>query len=211
MTQILRPGLFLVFFVLVICIAPCSAEFTISSVSVDPPGFQFAGTGMTINAVIDVSTGTTGNFIRENRIRLTSDLVDPRWVPVVMLDGQEIPLTAKSGDEIVISGENLSYPASRAVNLIVKQTGKVPSDRVSGENLLVIEELDAKGTVVGSAFIPMPEVPLDTPAAATPTKKPTTVKVFTPIPTDTTPESPVMSGAAVIALAGAVVVVVRRR
>jgi len=202
----------LAFFLLVICTAPCSAAFTISSVSVNPPGFQLAGTPMTVNAVIHFSSGPTGNFQKENELKLSTDLIDPHWVPVLILDSQETHMDIRSGEELTIPGDLLSYPSSQKVELVVKLTGNIPSNRISGQNLLEVKEQDSGKKVVSSAHVAMSEVPLEPlNTGTTPVKKSTTMKVFTPLATDTTPASPAGTGLAVIALAGAALLVMKRR
>jgi len=203
---------FLAVFLLFTCITPGGSAFTISSVTVAPPGFQLAGTPMTVNQVIHFYSGPTGNFPKENELLLSTDLVDPHWTPVLILDGKETRMDITSSDELTIPGSFLSYPASQQVELVVKLTGNIPSNRITGQNLVEVQERDPGKTVVSSAHIAMQEVPLETLATQTaPTKKPTTQKVFTPLGTDTTPASPAGIGMAVIALAGAALLVMKRK
>jgi hypothetical protein len=204
--------LFLAVFLLFACITPGGSAFTVSSVTVDPPGFQLAGTPMTVNTVIHFYSGPTGNFPKENELLLSTDLVDPHWVPVLILDGEETHLDVTSGEELTIPGWYLSYPPSQKVELVVELTGNIPSNRKSGEKLVEMQERDVGKTVVSSAHIAMQEVPLETLVTqTTPTKKPTTMKVFTPLATNTTPASPAGTGVAVIALGCAALLVLKRR
>ena len=204
--------LFLAVFLLFACITPGGSAFTVSSVSVDPPVFQLAGTPMTVNTVIHFYSGPTGNFPKENELLLSTDLVDPHWVPVLILDGVETHLDVTSGDELTIPGWYLSYPPSQKVELVVKLTGNIPSNRKTGENLVEMQERDAAKTVVSSAHIAMQEVPLETLSTqATLTKKPTTLKVFTPLSTDTTPASPVGTGSVILAVTGVALLVMKRQ
>lgn len=215
MKQFHQLYLFLAVFLLFAWITPWGSAFTVSSVSVDPPGFQLAGTPMTVNTVIHFYSEPTGNFPKENELQLSTDLVDPHWVPVLILDGVETHLDVTSGDELTIPGWYLSYSPSQKVELVVKLTGNIPSNRKPGENLVEMQERDSAKTVVSSAHIAMQEVPLETLSTQTtqisPTKKPTTMKVFSPLATDTTPASPAGTGMAVIALAGAALLVMKRK
>jgi|WetSurMetagenome_2_1015567.scaffolds.fasta_scaffold50834_3 hypothetical protein len=204
--------LFLAVFLLFACITPGGSAFTVSSVTVDPPGFQLAGTPMTVNTVIHFYSGPTGNFPKENELLLSTDLVDPHWVPVLILDGVETHMDVTSGDELTIPGWYLSYPPSQKVELVVKLTGNIPSNRKTGENLVEMQERDAAKTVVSSAHIAMQEVPLETQVTqTTPTKKSTTIKVFTPLATDTTPASPVGTGVVILAVTGVALFVMKRQ
>lgn len=204
--------LFLAVFLLFACVTPGGSAFSVSSVTVEPPGFQLAGTPMTVNTVIHFYSGSTGNFPKENEFLMSTDLIDPHWVPVLILDGVETHMDITSGDELIIPGEYLSYPPSQKVELVVKLTGNVPSNRKSGENLMEMQERDPARAVVSRAHIAMQEVPLETLSTQTTTvPKSTTMKVFTPLATDTTPASPAGTVPAVIALAGVALLVMRRR
>ena len=211
MTPFHRIGFFLALFLLVTCITPCVSAFTVSSVDVKPPGFQPVGTSMTVISLMNFQAAGAKTFPSDSVLQMSTDLVDPYWLPIVVLDGKETRLPIQAGRELTLSGEYLSYSPSQSVQLMVTVSGKIPSDRTSGQNIVEIQEKDSARNVVSSAHVAMPEIPLiseTTPAALT--KKPTPVKTFTPIATET-PTSPIGTEAGIIAVIGAALLVVRRR
>ena len=212
MIQSHRIRLFLVFFLLFACETSCVSAFTVSSVDVKPPGYQSAETSMTVISVINFQAAGATTFPSNSTLRMSTDLVDPYWVPIVVLDGKDTRLSIQAGEELVLPGEYLSYSPSQSVQLMVTLSGKIPSERISGQNIVEIEEKDSGKNVVSSARVAMPEIPLiplTTPTA--PTKKPTAKKTFTPIPTDTTQASSAGIGAGIFAMIGAALLVMRRR
>jgi hypothetical protein len=205
------PGTFLAFFFLLACITTGVSAFTLSSVNVNPRGEQAAGTPLTVNAVIDVPSSGTETFPSDHELLMSTDLVNPRWAPVLVLDGVETGLLQESRESITIAGYYLSYPPGQTVQVRVTLTGNLPEDVSPGRDLLNVQEQDPGKNVVKTARLDMPATPAPT-ALPVPTKKPTTKKTFTPIPVDTTtPASPAGTCAGIIAAAGAALLVRRRR
>jgi hypothetical protein len=142
---------------------------------------------------------------------MSTDLVNPYWIPVLVLDGKETHLEITAGKKMAIPGWYLSYTSSQNVQLLVTVTGNIPPNPTSIQNLLKIQEVDSAKNIVSTAHIAMPEAPVESLSTlSTPTKKPTTIKTFTPIATDT-PASPVGTGAGIIAIIGAALLGMRRR
>lgn len=196
-------------FLLLTCITPYVSAFTVSSINVNPSGDQAAGTPLTVNVVINFSSKGTETFPKASELQMSTNLVDAHWVPVLVLDGAETRLEEESGTSLTLPGWYLSYPSGQRTELIVSLTGNIPSNP-SGQNLLKIQEADSSNRVVTTAHVEMPATPVTT--RATPTKKPTTKKIFTPIPTDTpTQESPIGTGAGIIAIIGAARCVMKRK
>jgi hypothetical protein len=202
-----------VFFLLMMGITSCVSAFTLSSISVSPQGDQAAGTPMTVRSVIDFSSGGNATFPQASELQMSTDLADPYWIPVLVLDGKETRLEITAGGELVLPGWYLSYASSQNVQLVVTVTGKIPANPTIRQNLLKIQENDADKNVVSSAHVAMPEAPvIPQSAVSTPIKKPTTKKTFTPIATATsTQESPLGTGAAVLATTGAALLGMRRK
>ncbi len=213
MTPIHRLSIIPAVLFLIVCLTLPVAAFTVSSVTVDPPGNQAPETPMTVRSVIDFPrTGSNVTFPATNELQMSTDLTSPYWVPVLVLNGKEIRLEIKAGRETTVTGYYLSYPAYQDVKLMVTVTGNVPDNPVPSQNLLTIEETDADKNMVSTAHIAMPEAPFMTIATPSPTKKPTVKKTFTPIATATpTQASPAGTGAAVIAVAGAVLLGMKRK
>jgi hypothetical protein len=206
-----RP-LFLFIILLLASTTPCVSAFAVSSVDVSPAGYQAAGTPMTIRFVIEFPWSGNETFPQKNELRMSTDLAEAYWVPVLVLEGKDTRMAVQSGTSLAISGWYLSYPSYQDVQLVVTLTGKIPENPSPRRNLFKVEEVDPAKNIVSTAQLAMSEAPLIPPATtATPTKKPTTIRTFTPIPTDTTQQSPAVTGAAVIAAAGAALLVMRRK
>ena len=211
MTSIHRLSIFLAICLLFTCIPFGVSAFTVSSVTIDPPGNQAAGTAMTVRSVIDFSSSGNGTFPPASELQMSTDLSKPYWVPVLVLDGKDTHMEITAGESLTIPGLYLSYPPSQNMQLLVTVTGNIPPDPSPKQNLLQIQELDSSMNVVSTAHIAMPEapmMPLSTPSL--PTKKPTIKKTFTPIATET-PTSPGCTGAGIIAIMGAALLGMRRK
>jgi hypothetical protein len=193
-------------------IMPCVSAFTVSSVDVTPGGFQPAGTEMNVIAIMSFPAAGPTTFAKDSGLQLSTDLVDSYWVPILIVDGVETRLEIRGGGEMNLAGENLSYKPSQSVQLMVTLTGKMPSDRNSGDNFVKIQERDSAGNIVSTAQVAMPEVTLIPlpPSTAVTTKKTTTLKTFTPIPTGTTPVSAAGPVAVIGALLGVALLALRR-
>ena len=212
MNRFLKPGFFLAVFLLFSCIVPWGSAFTVSSVDVRPSGFQSAGTPMTVITVIEFPVSGKETFPSSNDLLMSTDLVDPYWVPIVVLDGQETRLEIKAGGEMIVPSWYLSYPSSQELQLMMTLTGKIPSDRHTGDTIVKIQERDAAKNIVSTASVGMPEVPLVSETTQIPpTKKPTSTKIYTPIPTDTPSASMAGAGTGIVALAGAALLVMKRK
>lgn len=213
MKQFLPPGIFLAIFLVFAGIIPCVSAFTVSTVDVTPGGFQPAGTQMNVISIMSFPAAGPTTFSPDSELQMSTDLVDSYWVPILIVDGVETRLEIRGGGEMNLAGYNLSYKPSQSVQLMVTLTGKMPSDRHSGDNFLKIQERDSAANIISTAQVAMPEVtliPLAT-SATVPTKKSTTLKTFTPIPTDTTPASAAGTGAVILALLGAALLAMRQR
>jgi hypothetical protein len=197
---------------LVIGMVPVVSAFTLTSITVTPQGNQPPGTPLTVNAVIDFPAEGGQSFSAADELRLSTDLLNPRWTPVLVLDGTETSLPDGNDASLAIAGDYLSYPASQDMRLRVKLTGTIRAYPVPGQNLLNVQETDANRRVVSSARVAMPETPVPVITGSVWTRKPTTKVVFTPIETaPPTQASPFGTGAGILALFIVALHVVRRR
>lgn len=199
--------------ILWVCLTPGVSAYTVTSL-VNPPGYQASGTTMTVTVTIDLSSALRETFPQTGELQLSTDLVNPHWAPVLILDGTQTRFPEESRGSMAISGWYLSYPPGSNEQLEVKLTGAVPANPSPRQNLVKIQEADSGSNIVSSAHIAMPEAPIATLSApvSTPTKKPTPRKIFTPIPTDTPPpESPIGTGICLLAVSMAGLVIAARR
>lgn len=205
---------FAISFLLLACMMPVSA-FTLSSVNISPRGEQAAGTPMTVSAVIDFPSSGAVTFPSDSELRLSTDLLNPRWVPVLVLDGVDTGLLPESRKSFAISGYYLSYPPGQTVQVRLILTGNLPEDVSPGRDLLSVQELDSGKNILKTARLDLPAIPATAVPAQVKTSLPkitTPKRTFTPIPTDTTtPASPQEASAGVLAIPVAALLAMRRR
>lgn len=203
-------------FLLAACMIPVVSAFTVTSVTMTPPGYQPAGTPVTVAVAINFPAAGPTTFLNSSDLLISTELVDPDWASVVVVDGKETALPLTSGAEITVPGTLLSFRPSQSVELNVTLSGKIPSDRHPGENMMKIQERDAAKKIVAGENIAMPEITLVPTSAPPVTANVTTTRTrfgTTPAlpPAATTPASPSWAGAAVIALAGAALLATMRK
>jgi hypothetical protein len=204
-------NILLAFFILLGCITTGVSGFTLSSVNVNPRGEQAAGTPLTVNAVIDIPSSGSETFPSDHELLISTDLVNPRWAPVLVLDGVETGLVQESAQSVTMSGYYLSYPPGQTVQVRVILTGNLPTDVSPGRDLLNVREQDSGKNTVKTARLDLPATPAPT-ALPVPTKIPTIKKTFTPIlPNTTTPASPGGISAMLLAVTAAALLVMGRR
>ncbi len=211
MTHFYRSRFLLASLLLLACMAPFVAAFTVSSVNVTPGGFQSAGTSMTVVSILNFPAAGATTFPPDSELLMSTDLIDPSWRAVVAVDGNETPRDVMYGREMTLPGTFLSYLPSQAVQLTVTLSGKMPSDRHPGEAFLKIQERDPAKNIVSGHQVDMPEVPLaslTTPSA--PATGSATITTSAPVPAGATPASPAWAGAAAIAMIGSALFVRNR-
>ncbi len=210
MKQLYRLIPILVFFLLFAWITPCVSALSVSSVTVDPPGDQAAGTPLTVNIGIDFPPDGTESFPSASELQLSTNLVDARWEPVLFLDGVKTELLPKTGKSLILPGWYLSYPRGQNLKLRVTLTGNLPQSLAPGQMLVKIQETDAGHSIVSTAYVEMPAAPVTT--LPTPTKRPAATTKITPIPTDTPPhKSPLGTEAAIIATMVVALLVIQKK
>ncbi len=162
MKEFHRLPFLIAFFLFFTCIMPYISAFSVSSVIINPPGYQAAGTPVTLNTVIDFSQGENETFSSSSELQLSTDLVDTHWVPLLVLDGVETHLSQKNGELMTLPGWYLSYPSTQNVQVKVKLTGNFPANPSPGLNFLKIQETDFSYRVVSTAHVEMPAKPVTT-------------------------------------------------
>ena len=128
---------------LLFCISTVSA-FSVSSVSIDPPGELSPGTPVTLSYEIEIA----GVFPSDNEIQSYTDLVNPHWTYTVVVNGIENVRPSIDGQNLAISGFELSYKSSDQVGVRVTLEG----DASSTPNALLvrIQQMDGNGHVISS-------------------------------------------------------------
>jgi hypothetical protein len=209
MKQFHRLKFLITIFLLFACITPYVSAFTVSSININPQGYQAAGTPVTVSSAIDFSPEGNETFPSAGELQMSTNLVDAHWVPVLVLNGVETSLPQKTGGSLIFPGWYLSYPSTERVQLKVTLTGTIPMSPSPSQNFLKIQEVDSDKNVVSTAHVDMPATPVTT--LSTPTK-PMTKTIFTPIPTETpTQKSPIGIEVGIIAIIGAAFLVLKQK
>jgi hypothetical protein len=197
------------FFLLFAFLTPCISAFSVSSITVNPPGDTAAGTPLTVTVAIDFPPDGTVSFPSDSELQLSTNLADARWEPVLFLDGVKTELVPKTGKSLILQGWYLSYPRGQNAKLRVTLTGNLPQYLSSGQNLVKIQETDSGHRIVSTAYVEMPAAPVTT--LPTPTKKPATTKI-TPVPMDTPAQkSPLGTGAGIFATMIVALLVIQKK
>jgi hypothetical protein len=170
--------------------------FSVSAVSVNPSGDLEDGAPVTVTCEIP----RTGILLYDQLV-ITTDLVAPRWDPVVIVRDQVTPVNPASslGNTLTLNGAVYNYPLAVPVKVRVTVKGTVPYNHTASQRLLNIRQLDAEGTEYAypSGYVlPMPGSPQLTlhetdMISATPAKKPVTENTVpatpAPVPVDSSP------------------------
>jgi hypothetical protein len=116
--------------------------FSVSTVSVNPPGDLKDGAPVTVTCEIP----RTGVLLYDQLV-ITTDLGTPLWDPVVIVRDQEIPVNPAStlGNTLTLNGAVYNYPSAVPVKVRVKVKGTVPHNHTTSQRLLDIRQLDAEG------------------------------------------------------------------
>ena len=172
-------------------ILPGVSGFSVSSVSVSPPGDLKDRTPVTVTFEIP-----RAGILVYDQLVITTDLDSPAWDPVVIVRDNETPVTPASadGNTLIINGAVYNEPSPVPVRLRVNVRGTVPLNHTANQTLLDIRQIDPEGTEYAypSGYsLPMPGSPstnvseTSTPPA-TPAENPipevTVPAMLTPVP-----------------------------
>jgi hypothetical protein len=128
---------------LLFCISTVSA-FSVSSVSIDPPGDLSPGIPVTLSYKVE----TSGAFPSDHEIQCYTDIVSPRWTYTVVVNGVENRRPSLGGRTMAIAGFELSYKSSDEVSIIVTLDGNASS--TPNALLVRVQEMDGTGQVISS-------------------------------------------------------------
>ena len=210
MKMVRRYLLLFICILIITMIIPSVTAFTVTSTKVDPLGAQVAGTPMTVTAILEFSSEGNETFPPDGELLMSTDLDNPRWVPLLLLKTGETRLGEKTKGTVVLPGWYFSYPSTERVQMKLTLTGAMPQDPSPDKNFLRIQELKADESIVSTAHVAMPAAPIT--RAATPAKKPSAPPTTDIIPPETTPQkSPVWSGAGILAVISAAILVMRQK
>jgi len=157
---------------LALIIAPASALYELQDVQVTPATESLlSGTVVNTTAVIGIiPPGPTTTFVEWDNLVLSTELSDPRWNVVVLVDDRQVVMNPEEGPVMNVPGYLLAYPVDKQVAVAVQLDGQVPpSQDQRSFTVLKVEELNDRGeTVDGPAevvtrIIASPATPLQPP------------------------------------------------
>lgn len=128
---------------LLFCISTVSA-FSVSSVSIDPPGVLTFGIPVTLSYKVDID----GVFPSDNELQFYTDLENPHWTYIIVVNGVENVRPSIDGQNLSMSGFELSYKTSDQVSIRVTLEGTASS--TPNALLVRIQQMNGNGQVISS-------------------------------------------------------------
>ena len=128
--------------------------YTVSPVTVNPSGDLTPGTAVTVSFSIQfASSGET--FPSGDTIDLYTDLDNPKWSAVLVLNNIDSPQPLDSKKNVFLSGWVLSYPSSDVEeNLRVTLQGVAPTvTSTTNKTVVRVQELDGRNNVVSGSMV----------------------------------------------------------
>jgi len=133
-------------------IAPVSATYVLSNLTLAPGGPPFPGVPQEVIATYVLLPSGPTTFVPGHNLQMLTNLTNASWNIQVIVDGRNAARQTASGTVAFVNGEILSYPATRDVSFAVTITGRVPGNAVDQLMVLQVGEVDNTGGIVpGSA------------------------------------------------------------
>lgn len=136
---------------LALTIAPASALYILQDVQVTPATESLpSGTLVKTTAMIEIiPPGPTTTFVEWDNLVLSTELSDPRWNVVVLVDDRQVVMNPEDGPVMNVPGYLLSYPVNKQVAVAVQLDGQVPPSQDQRPfTVLKVEELNDRGEMV---------------------------------------------------------------
>jgi hypothetical protein len=130
---------------LLFCISTVSA-FSVSTVSIDPLGELSPGTPVTLSYKVDIDDV----FPADHEIQFYTDLDNPHWTYSIVVNGVENVRPSIDGQNLAISGFELSYKSSDEVSIRVILEGTASS--TPNALLVRVQELYGSGQVISGTI-----------------------------------------------------------
>lgn len=138
--------------------------FSVSAVTINPPGDLFAATP--VNVSFDIPCKDIQLY---DHLVITTDLVNPVWDTRLVTDFKDTPVRSAfpQGNTLTIPGAVFNLQGMKKGTVRIHLNGIVPWDPSAGRNLLRIRQMDAEGSAYAypSGFsLSMSILPAPTPA-----------------------------------------------
>jgi len=129
------------------------SAFSVSGVTIDPSGALDPGDVVNVSLAVYAASGAA--FPSYDDLQFISGLDDPVWKYSIVVNGVENVRPVAGGRTLTISGFELAYSDRDEVLVKVSLRGHIPMTSVPGstKNLLMIQELDARGYTINSTIV----------------------------------------------------------
>jgi hypothetical protein len=141
----LKPALLFCALLLLVLGVPA---FTVTSVSVNPPGSIYPGNSVNVSYTVYAASGVA--FPSYDDLQFITELDDPFWTYSIAVNGVKNTRPVTGGRTVTISGFELGYRNQDEVIVMVLLQGTVPANAALGatRTLVKIQELDARGYAI---------------------------------------------------------------
>lgn len=171
--------------ILVLFIIGTASTLQPASGNASTSGEIHSGDPVNMKRIIEFpSQGSEGTFPSGHDLEITTRLENPQWTYSLILEGIENPKKTVTAEKLVISGFELSYPATVKESVIVTLNGTAPEvSRVTMTSVMEIHEIDSSGQIAPNTSRSDSQLPIHprvtattAPVPATPIPAPTTQK-----------------------------------
>jgi hypothetical protein len=117
--------------------------FSVSAVTINPPGELFAATPVTVSFDIPCK-----DIQLYDQMVITTDLVNPVWDTRLVTDFKDTPVRSAfpQGNSLTIPGAVFNLQGMKKGTVHIELNGMVPWGPSAGRNLLRIRQMDAEGS-----------------------------------------------------------------
>jgi hypothetical protein len=140
--------------ILLVVNIPIVSAFSVNHFVSDPDGSLTLNAPVTVSYDVTFAPASDTTFPSGNDLVMTTELTDPEWTYVLILDGVENTRTPISAKLLDLSGFEVSYPSGIAEKIHVTLTGTVPgASTPSNVMILEVREVNNEGNTVSGTQI----------------------------------------------------------
>jgi len=149
-----RMWIWTIVLIVLFAVVPGVYAYTVSKVSVNPAGDLTPGTPVTLSLTIQL-TGSGETFPSESTLDLFTDLDNPKWSAVLVLNNVDNPQVLDNKKNVYLTGWVLSYPSSDVEeNLRITLDGVAPAvTSTTNKTIFQVQELDSRNNVVSGSLV----------------------------------------------------------
>jgi hypothetical protein len=142
-------------FLVLLTLIQCVYAYSISQVTVNPSGDLTPGTPVTVSFTIQFGGSGDMTFPTGNTLDFYTDLDNPKWNMVLVLNGIENPQTMDNKKNVFLDDWILQYKTSDyEENLRVTLQGVAPTvTSTTNKTVVRVQELDSRNNVVSGSMV----------------------------------------------------------